>query len=108
MNTVEMNHECDLIKVTKTKNAYGVLESNETSRTVFCGVSSIGAKEFFDAGRNGLNPELRFKVPSADYEGEQIVSYNGKRYRVYRTYEDRDQIELYTQRRGGDIYGRSE
>lgn len=106
MKTVEMNNVCALVKTAKTKNAFGVLEDNETSRDVFCGVSSVGAKEFFDAGRNGLNPELRFIIPLLDYDDERIVLYNGKRYGVYRTYVNNEQIELYTQRKGGDIYVR--
>ena len=65
-------------------------------------VSSVIRAEFFDAGRNGLNPEYVFTMFFGDYNGERIVEYNGKRYAVYRTYHARtDIIELYVQREGG-------
>lgn len=58
--------------------------------------------EFFDAGRNGLNPEYQFTLFAGDYEGEPVVIYNGSPFSVYRTYHARtDVIELYCERRGG-------
>ena len=80
----------------------GIRRPVETERKVFCDVSSIGAKEFFDAGRNGINPQLRFVVFAHDYKDETIVKYNGERYSVYRTYRSHnDTIELYVERKGG-------
>jgi SPP1 family predicted phage head-tail adaptor len=84
-----------LVSIEQTQNAYGVWEKTETTRQVFCKVSSVSQSEFFEAGRNGLNPEWRFVVFGADYEDEETVIYNNKRYGVYRTYRDGDFIELY-------------
>lgn len=91
-----------LIAQTKRQDDYGVWRTEEKSRDVFCNVSSVTSSEFFDGGRNGLNPEFRFIVFFADYEGERIVEYKGKRYAVYRTYHARtDALELYVERQGG-------
>jgi hypothetical protein len=65
-------------------------------------VGSITQSEFYEGGRNGLNPEYRFTVFFADYEDETIIEYKGKRYAVYRTYLARnDRLELYVERKGG-------
>ena len=91
-----------LISVTRTQDAYGVWRSSESSKDVYCEVQSVTRSEFFDAGRNGLNPEFVFKIFFGDYDGEEIVEYGGKRYAIYRTYlAKNDNLELYAQREGG-------
>ena len=91
-----------LISETQTQDDYGVWRTTETRTDVFCQVGSVTRAEFFDAGRNGLNPEYRITMFFGDYNGERIVEYNSKRYAVYRTYHARtDIIELYVQREGG-------
>ena len=91
-----------LIAVTTSRDDYGVMRKTETKRDVFCDVSSVTQSEFFEGGRNGLNPEYRFTMFRFDYADESIVEYKGNRYSVYRTYFGRnDTIELYVERRGG-------
>lgn len=91
-----------LIGETKTQDAYGVWRTTETARNVFCQVLSVARQEFFDAGRNGLNPEYEFVMFAGDYQGERTVQYKGKTYGIYRTYHARkDTIELYAERKGG-------
>lgn len=71
-------------------------------RPVFAKVGSVTRSEFFNAGRNGLNPEFVFSMFAADYHGETALTYNGEAYAVYRTYlKDGDYIELYAERKGG-------
>lgn len=91
-----------LIAETKTQDANGVWQTTTTTRDVFCQVDSVTRQEFFEAGRNGLNPEYRFTLFFGDYEGERTVSYNGNTYGVYRVYQGRtDTLELYVERKGG-------
>lgn len=91
-----------LISETNTQDANGVWRSKRTTREVFAQVDSVTRSEFFEAGRNGLNPEFRFTLFAGDYEGEREVEYNGKAYGIYRTYFARtDVIELYAERKGG-------
>lgn len=91
-----------LISVQNTQDETGVFRQTEESRDVFCNVSSVTQSEFFEGGRNGLNPEFRFTMFAYDYNGETIVVYKNKRYAVYRTYLARnDTLELYVQREGG-------
>ena len=92
---------CTLVKETFTQNDYGVYVSSVSETQVFCDVTSVTASEWFEGGRNGLNPEKRVKMFLYDYDGEKIVDVGGVKYSVYRTYIDRDQIELYLEKRKG-------
>ena len=91
-----------LLSTTKTQNVYGVWEETVTSKNVFCQVDSVTRQEFFDGGRNGLNPEYRFTMFFGDYNGERELIYKGLTYSVYRTFHARtDTLELYVERKGG-------
>lgn len=100
---MDRSGEIKLIKTTRTQDARGVWRTSETSRTILCRQDdSVTSAEFFDGGRNGLNPSRRFVVFFADYEGESIVEHEGLRYSVYRTYRNKtDNLELYVERKGG-------
>ena len=91
-----------LISETKTQDDNGVWRSSLTKRQVFCNVQSASRTEFFEGGRNGLNPEYQFTMFCGDYKGERMLEYEGEAYAVYRTYRARtDEIELYVERQGG-------
>lgn len=91
-----------LIGTTKEQDDLGVWRETTTERTVFCNVQSVTRAEFFDAGRNGLNPQFVFTMFYADYCNEPMVEYNGEVYAVYRTYLRRDDtLEVYVERKGG-------
>lgn len=92
-----------LITQTYTKDEYGVRRAEETKKQVFVKIRNITRAEFFDGGRNGLNPQMRFDVFSLDYNGESILEWRGKRYGIYRTsnYDSEDYTELYVERKGG-------
>lgn len=83
------------------KDENGILHDVLSSRDVFCQVGSITRQEFFEAGRNGLNPQFIFYVFAGDYNNEMRLSFEGKDYGIYRTFLDGDYIELYAERKGG-------
>lgn len=92
-----------LVAESVEKDRYGVEALKKTPRTVYATVESVTRREFYDAGRNGLNPSFVFKVFFADYEGERECLYDGNRYAIYRSYRvpGSDYLELYVQREGG-------
>ncbi len=96
------SHVCKLIKETFINDVYGVMRKNETETEVFCDITSVSASEWFEGGRNGLNPEKRVKIFLYDYDDEKIVEIDGNRFTVYRTYVDGDEIELYLERKKGN------
>lgn len=91
-----------LVREAYSKNDYGQLVPTKTERKVFAQIDSVSRSEFFEGGRNGLNPELVFRMLASDYHEEKVVEYNGKIYGIYRTYLGRnDIVELYAERKGG-------
>lgn len=91
-----------LIQTTYTVDKIGQQVPVEIGRDVFCNVSSVSASEFFDAGRAGIKPEYRVTMFAPDYEQEEIVELDGKRYGVYRTYLGQNEtVELYLERKAG-------
>lgn len=80
----------NLIGIERTQDDHGVWRSSTTSRQVFAQVDSVTQREFYEAGRNGLNPEFKFTVFFDDYQNEPVVEYNGQQYAVYRTYLTRN------------------
>lgn len=91
-----------LVSNSYTEDAYGVLIPTPEKRRVFANVTSVSAEEWFEGGRNGLNPEFRVRMFAPDYKGEDTLEYNGEQYAIYRVYKARtDVIELYVERRKG-------
>lgn len=92
----------NLISITQQQDEYGQWVDTPTSKQVFCQVESVGQREFFEAGRNGLNPQFKFTLFGGDYNNEPLVEYKGNQYSVYRTYLTKsDKMELYVERKGG-------
>ena len=92
----------ELITVTRTKDQNGIDQKTEKSKTVYGYVDSVSAAEFFEGGRNGLNPEIRVTMTVLDYSGQTILERDGERFGVYRTYRPNNgTVELYAERKGG-------
>lgn len=92
----------ELITVTRTKDQDGIDQKTEKSKIVYGYVDSVSAAEFFEGGRNGLNPEIRVTMTILDYSGQTILVRGGARFGIYRTYKSGNgTIELYAERKGG-------
>ena len=100
---MDRSHTLKLIEVTYTPDEMGVLRASETYKTVYCDVKSVTGSEWYEGGRNGLNPEFRFTMFAPEYNGQTVCEYKNKRYTIYRTYYARnDMIDLYAERRQGN------
>ena len=91
-----------LVHEIRTQDEIGQFISHEELRQVYCDVRSITQTEWFEAGRNGLQPMFKVVMFEPDYQGETMREYNNRRYAIYRTYRGRnDAIELYVEAKGG-------
>ncbi len=92
-----------LVSYSYEQDDYGVPQKTASTSQIFCQVNSITRLEFYEAGRNGLNPELKFTIFAGDYAGQKVCQYNGAQYSIYRTYHipGTDYMELVVQREGG-------
>lgn len=64
-------------------------------RDVLCGLRSVGYTEFYEAHSVDYHPELKFVLADyLDYEGETLVKYGARLYRVIRTYRTGQELEI--------------
>lgn len=84
-----------LVTKTYTADAIGQKVATETLSEVFCSLHSVTRDEFFKAGAVGIVPTYRVTTPVVNYGGQDEVEYGSKRYKVYRTYQTGDDVELY-------------
>lgn len=92
-----------LIKETYEEDSINQQIPVEESIEILCHIESIGQREFFAAGQNGINSDLKIVTQAVNYNNETIIEYNGMRYGIYRTFrrKDSDEIELYCEWQGG-------
>lgn len=91
-----MNDVITLVSRTYDTDETGELVSTEEHKEIFAGVQSVGMKEFYEAMAQGLKPEIRFVLSDyLDYDGQQTVIHEGKRYEVMRTFrKDLSTLEI--------------
>ena len=94
-----------LVSHTNTKDDIGQEIQTESIKTVYCTVLSVTRTEWTAAQQQSLSPAYCLKVFFADYNGETVAEFEGKRYEIYRTYGKSDYIELYLGVRVGELRG---
>lgn len=93
----------DLIAVTEGTDASGFPAPVEVVRgSQFVNKKDVRSAEFYQAAAQGIQLETMFEMRSEDYQGEEYLTYEGKRYTIERTYDRGENVELVCQRRGGD------
>lgn len=50
-------------------------------------IGNVRRNEFYAAAAVGMKPAAVFRVNEADYQGEKLLIYDGKRYRLIKTYQ---------------------
>ena len=70
---------------------------NVTYAKVFANKLSVFRKEYYDAKKVGLKPEVAFEVRTSDYTGQTRLKLNEKEYYLIRSGENQknDMIELF-------------
>lgn len=94
-----------LINIVYNTDEIGQKIPYEEKNLVYVNVRSVSRSEWLNAGQMGLNPAFQVSMFVYDYNGENEVEINDKRYGVYRTYlSTNDTIELYLEEKAG-LYG---
>ena len=71
-------------------------------REVFANRLEIYTNEHYQAKQSGITIQYKFEVRAVEYEGEEVVEYNGERYNVERRFEKSEFIELTLKRESDD------
>lgn len=92
-----------LIRQIDVIDEIGNVKKSETSREVFCKVNYVRTSEFYNATAVGLTPTAELLMKAVNYEGEQVVIFNGKRLSVIRVIpKDRTDIVIVIGEKNGN------
>lgn len=84
------DYELVLMNVSTNRNAAGDPVNVVTSeRTVLCALASIGVKEFYEAAKHDMEPEIKFILNRYEYANEKYAEFENKTYRIIRTFTNR-------------------
>ena len=86
-----------LIKKTITINEYGDSVEQVEKKEVFANKMPIRQTEFYQAMSQGILPSHMFVIRTIDYNYQQTIEYNEKFYKIIRTYDKGEFIELVVQ-----------
>lgn len=90
-----MNDILELISVTYEENEIGDNIKVKVYTEIFGERKSIKQSEFYQAQATGLKPEFKFEINSFEYNNETHARYDGKEYRILRTYQTGiDKLEI--------------
>lgn len=103
-----MDDVLSLIRKKQSQDSTGVIETTPVAHDILCRVQSVSQSEFFQGGKAGLKPSLKFTVAAVDYGGEIELTYHDNAYSIYRTYHipGTDYLELYAERKAGVANGK--
>lgn len=104
---LEQDAVITLISVTKQPNSYGHLVSTEKRReNILCRVRDAYASDFTAGRQEGLGKQYTFVTHPINYEGEEILEYEGERYAITRPYRrNANEIELHAGIKVGVVNG---
>ena len=75
----------------RTTNKHGFdLELEEQSRVVFCNKKPHWQSEFYKAQQIGVEVKFNVTIRACDYDNEELVEYEGKRYKRLRAEESKN------------------
>ena len=84
-----LNRRCVICLLNKTvsKSKTGFQRRNtDRGREVIAQQGGVNRNEFYKAAAVGMTPSVVFIVSEADYQEERLIRFDGKLYRVIRSY----------------------
>ena len=75
---------CQLISKTVDRDEYGVQQTREMKRKVFCNVFTVADAAYYAAAAAGVHPEAVLQIRKSAYDGERLVEFDGVRLTVAR------------------------
>lgn len=84
-----------LISTVKTEDEIGnIINSSETSTKCYAKKQSVKTNEFYSAVEVGLTPSVEFVIKRLNYNGEEEIEWNNKRYMVIRTIDPKNKFDI--------------
>lgn len=84
-----------LKSIVKSEDEIGnVITSSETSTKCYAKAQSVKTNEFYSAVEVGLTPSVEFVIKRLNYNGEEEIEWNNKRYQVIRTIDPKNKFDI--------------
>jgi len=98
---------CILLSTSLTSDSIGVQKETQIEKEIpIIKLEDIYANEFYSANEQGFKPELRLRISTYNYDGEQELEYGGVRYTVIRVQHPKaDETVLICERKVKDFEG---
>ena len=90
------NDEATLLEQGYAKDEYGQqIPSDPIITKVLCKTKSVGRREHYSAAQVGLQLDIVIVLKNYEYEGQDQLMFNKKKYQIERTYSTSyEEIEL--------------
>lgn len=84
-----------LVNTTKEVDEIGnIIPTSFTLTKRYAKKQSVRTNEFYSAVETGLTPSVEFVMKRLDYEGQQELEWNSKRYIVIRTVDPKNKFDI--------------
>lgn len=84
-----------LVNQVKEEDEIGnVLPSSETLNKCYAKKQSVKTNEFYSAVEVGMTPSCEFVVKRLNYNGEEELEWNNKRYQIIRTIDPKNKFDI--------------
>ncbi len=65
-----------------------------SSKKCYAKTQSVRTNEFYSAVEIGMTPSVEFVIKKLNYNGEQEIEWNGRRYSVIRVVEPKNKFDI--------------
>ncbi len=65
-----------------------------SSKKIYAKVQSVRTNEYYNAAEVGLTPSVEFVIKKLNYNGEDEIEWNNKRYSVIRVIEPKNKFDI--------------
>ena len=81
-------------KVQEEDEIGNIITSSFTLTKRYAKRQSVRTNEFYSAVETGLTPSVEFVMKRLDYDGQQELNWNDKRYSVIRTIDPKNKFDI--------------
>ena len=84
-----------LVSTVKEEDEIGNIKTSSFSLTKrYAKRQSVRTNEFYSAVETGITPSIEFVIKRLDYDGQEELEWNQKRYSVIRTIDPKNKYDI--------------
>ena len=92
---MEYNEIIYLVNLVKEEDEIGnIVSSSETKTKCYAKKQSVKTTEFYNASQIGLLPNCEFVLKRLNYNDEEELEWNNKRYQIIRTIDPKNKFDI--------------